>query len=76
MAADSSPIKFVVDPNQYLICGICQHVFVDAVISTACGHTFCRACIAAAPGAEGGGGSVKCPMDGVVCRQDGLIVNR
>ena len=64
-------MKFVEPPNSHLICGICGRLFTDPVISTACGHTYCRKCID-----TGENKAVSCPVDGVKCQHSAIVTNR
>ena len=68
------PTKFVVRPSESLKCPICRELFSDPVISTQCGHTFCRRCI------RNGSVNVKstsssCPIDGKVLLKSSLVSN-
>lgn len=70
------PTKFVIQPSESLKCSLCKNLFTDPVISTQCGHTFCRQCIH-----SGGSNSTlsliitKCPFDGVNLKTSSLVSN-
>ncbi|XP_074645437.1 E3 ubiquitin-protein ligase TRAF7-like isoform X2 [Tubulanus polymorphus] len=75
------PTVFVSSPSQHLKCGFCHKVYNDPVISTVCGHTFCRSCITSCKPAEvddscQNGNSVVCPLDSFICGLDTLVLNR
>ncbi|XP_064610459.1 LOW QUALITY PROTEIN: E3 ubiquitin-protein ligase TRAF7-like [Liolophura sinensis] len=42
---DDEILVFVEPPNKQLFCALCNRIFKDPAI-TACGHTYCRRCIA------------------------------
>lgn len=69
-ATAGKPTKFVEEP-QALLCPVCNHIFSEPVISTSCGHTFCRECIEAIV-REG----ARCPADDQECQSGQLVLNR
>lgn len=71
---DMSPTKFVVTPSESLKCPICKEIFNDPVISTQCGHTFCRNCIRNGASITGNSTS-KCPLDGTTLLRLHLVSN-
>lgn len=68
------PTKFVVQPSESLKCPICRELFEDPVISTQCGHTFCRNCIRNGVSLTGNSGT-KCPVDGTILQRFHLVSN-
>ncbi|CAH3151091.1 unnamed protein product [Porites evermanni] len=68
------PTKFVVQPSESLKCPICRELFEDPVISTQCGHTFCRNCIRNGVSLTGNSGT-KCPLDGTILQRFHLVSN-
>ena len=59
----AAPIKFVAEPSSSLKCPLCEGLFRDPVISTKCGHTFCRQCVTSQ--VRNGSSSITliCPID-------------
>ncbi|CAH3032173.1 unnamed protein product [Pocillopora meandrina] len=68
------PTKFVVQPSESLKCPICRELFKDPVISTQCGHTFCRNCIRNGVSLTGNA-TTKCPLDGTILQRTHLVSN-
>lgn len=68
------PTKFVVQPSESLKCPICRELFKDPVISTQCGHTFCRNCIRNGVCLTGNA-TTKCPLDGTTLQRTHLVSN-
>lgn len=68
------PTKFVVQPSESLKCPICRELFQDPVISTQCGHTFCRNCIRNGIAITGNTGT-KCPLDGTILQRLHCVSN-
>lgn len=68
------PTKFVVQPSESLKCPICRGLFKDPVISTQCGHTFCRTCIRNGVSITGNS-ATKCPQDGTILQRLHLVSN-
>lgn len=63
------PTKFKSTISSALYCALCQNIFNDPVISTRCGHTFCRACI------TGNRGNSACPIDNIPFHHSDLVGN-
>ena len=67
------PTKFVSEASQSLCCPMCGHLFNDPVISTRCGHTFCRKCITDT--SRGNVSNIVCPIDNVPFHRTDLVAN-
>lgn len=72
---DFSPTKFVLQPSEALKCPICRRLFCDPVISTVCGHTFCKECITTNNPGNGLLSTSKCPIDDSLLQRTQLVVN-
>ena len=71
---DVLPTKFVTEPSSSLKCPMCGHLFREPVISTCCGHTFCRICVNGPQSADKS--KIMCPVDAVVMNSDNFVPNR
>ncbi|XP_048577065.1 E3 ubiquitin-protein ligase TRAF7 isoform X2 [Nematostella vectensis] len=60
------PTKFVIQPSESLKCSHCRDLINDPVISTQCGHTFCRLCSAE---------NNKCPIDKTALTSSDFVSN-
>ena len=69
------PTKFVVQPSDSLKCPMCRELFNDPVISTQCGHTFCRSCIRNGSSPNGTSSLSSCPIDHKVLMRSSLVSN-
>ncbi|XP_065650085.1 E3 ubiquitin-protein ligase TRAF7 isoform X2 [Hydra vulgaris] len=63
------PTKFVITPSSSLFCPLCEKLFKDPVISTCCGHTFCRKCVE-------NSSILSCPLDGIRMGSNVIVSNR
>ncbi|XP_065057671.1 E3 ubiquitin-protein ligase TRAF7-like [Rhopilema esculentum] len=64
------PTKFVSEPSRSLKCPCCDGVFRSPVISTSCGHTFCKDC------SVHGHGIGCCPLDETPFDGSSFVANR
>ena len=64
---DDSPVVFDQEPSQHLKCPSCQKLYTDPVINIGCGHTFCKLCSQQIS---------TCPVDGISCDTNQMVVNR
>lgn len=69
------PTKFVSQPSECLKCPLCKDLFTDPVISTQCGHTFCRQCIQVGGSSSSLSIVTKCPFDGIALKSSSLVSN-
>ena len=60
-AKTDSKVVFVEEPNSHLLCPMCNNLLLEPVISVACGHTFCKACLET--DGNGAAGVQECPVD-------------
>lgn len=70
---DSLPTKFVSQPSNSLVCPLCYKLFSDPVISTHCGHTFCRSCVESQLKTRR---QFDCPTDKVNIKTNSIVPNR
>ena len=68
------PTKFIAEASQSLCCPMCGHLFNDPVISTLCGHTFCRTCITE-KSTHGNVSNSVCPVDNIPFHRSDLVSN-
>lgn len=68
------PTKFIAEASQCLCCPMCGHLFNDPVISTLCGHTFCRTCVKE-KSSHGNVSNSVCPVDNIPFHRSDLVSN-
>ncbi|XP_071817690.1 E3 ubiquitin-protein ligase TRAF7-like isoform X1 [Apostichopus japonicus] len=64
---------FVEAPSSHLYCPTCSDILSDPVISVACGHTFCRACLC---NSDGTVKVTNCPVDQTFIQNGTTVDNR
>ena len=69
------PTKFITAASQALHCPMCENLFSDPVISTRCGHTFCRMCITEKISSRGNVSNSVCPVDNIPFHRSDLVSN-
>lgn len=69
------PTKFISAASQALYCPMCENLFNDPVISTRCGHTFCRMCITENISSRGNVSNSVCPVDNIPFHRSDLVSN-
>ena len=69
------PTKCISPAPQALFCPLCQNLFDDPVISTRCGHTFCRMCITEKTSSRGNVSNSVCPVDNIPFHRSDLVSN-
>ena len=69
------PTKFITPASPALHCPMCENLFTDPVISTRCGHTFCRMCITENISSRGNVSNSVCPLDNTPFHRSDLVSN-
>ena len=69
------PTKCTSPAPQALFCPLCECLFNDPVISTRCGHTFCRTCITEKTSSRGNVSNSVCPVDNIPFHRSDLVSN-
>ncbi|CAB3981639.1 E3 ubiquitin- ligase TRAF7-like [Paramuricea clavata] len=69
------PTKFITPASPALHCPTCENLFTDPVISTRCGHTFCRMCITENISSRGNVSNSVCPVDNIPFHRADLVSN-
>jgi E3 ubiquitin-protein ligase TRAF7 len=69
------PTKFITPASPALHCPMCENLFTDPVISTRCGHTFCRMCITENISSRGNVSNSVCPVDNIPFHRADLVSN-